>query len=192
VESIAASLRKYGYRGPERPAEVACWLEAQGEDINTLVASAKTSARERRPRQEAFRRALLLAYEGRCAITGCDVETALNWAGLKFFDTDHRDPPRYLFHAIIDADETFDGGNYEAARAQYEAAAEDTALVDWEAMGKAAGMSAEEAHAWRASENLQNRVLEPEELGPMAALLASPESAGITGQVISVDGGYKV
>jgi len=26
----------------------------------------------------------------------------------------------------------------------------------------------------------------------MAALLAAPESAGITGQVISVDGGYKV
>ena len=68
----------------------------------------------------------------------------------------------------------------------------NTALVDWEAMGKAAGMSAEEAHAWRAGENLQNRVLEPEELGPMAAMLASPESGGITGQVISVDGGYKV
>ena len=68
----------------------------------------------------------------------------------------------------------------------------NTALVDWEAMGKAAGITAEEAHAWRASENLQNRVLEPDELGPMAALLSAPESAGITGQVISVDGGYKV
>lgn len=68
----------------------------------------------------------------------------------------------------------------------------NTALVDLEAMGRAAGISAEAAHAWRASENLQNRVLEPEELGPMAALLAAPESAGITGQVISVDGGYKV
>ena len=68
----------------------------------------------------------------------------------------------------------------------------NTALVDWEAMGKAAGTSAEAAHALRASENLQNRVLEPEELGPMAALLAAPESHGITGQVISVDGGYKV
>ncbi len=68
----------------------------------------------------------------------------------------------------------------------------NTALVDWEAMGKAAGISAEEAYALRAAENLQNRVLEPEELGPMAALLAAPESAGITGQVISVDGGYKV
>lgn len=68
----------------------------------------------------------------------------------------------------------------------------NTALVDWEAMGRAAGISAEAAHAWRASENLQDRVLEPDELGPMAALLASPRSAGITGQVISVDGGYKV
>ena len=41
-------------------------------------------------------------------------------------------------------------------------------------------------------ENLINRILEPEELGPMAVLLASRESHGITGQVISVDGGYKV
>ena len=68
----------------------------------------------------------------------------------------------------------------------------NTALVDWAAMGKAMGISADEAHALRAAENLQDRVLEPEELGPMASLLAAPESAGITGQVISVDGGYKV
>lgn len=68
----------------------------------------------------------------------------------------------------------------------------NTALVDWEGMGKAMGISADEAHALRAAENLQDRVLEPEELGPMASLLAAPESAGITGQVISVDGGYKV
>ena len=68
----------------------------------------------------------------------------------------------------------------------------NTALVDWEAMGRAAGITAEEAHAQRAAENLQHRVLEPEELGPMASLLAAPQSAGITGQVISVDGGYKV
>lgn len=68
----------------------------------------------------------------------------------------------------------------------------NTALVDWDAMGAAMGISADEAHALRAAENLQDRVLEPEELGPMAALLAAPESAGITGQVISVDGGYKV
>jgi enoyl-[acyl-carrier-protein] reductase (NADH) len=33
---------------------------------------------------------------------------------------------------------------------------------------------------------------EPEELGPMALLLVLPKSKGITGQVISVDGGYKI
>jgi NAD(P)-dependent dehydrogenase (short-subunit alcohol dehydrogenase family) len=49
-----------------------------------------------------------------------------------------------------------------------------------------------EFKAFAESENLQKRILEPDELGPMAVLLASPESAGITGQVISVDGGYKV
>lgn len=49
-----------------------------------------------------------------------------------------------------------------------------------------------EFRAFAASENLQKRILEPDELGPMAVLLAAPESAGVTGQVISVDGGYKV
>src|SRR5439155_1789376 len=39
------------------------------------------------------------------------------------------------------------------------------------------------------TENLQRRILEPEELGGMATLLAGPDGAGITGQVISVDGG---
>ena len=80
VETIAASLRKYGYDGADQPAEVARWLEAQGEDINTPVAAAKTTERERRPRQEEFRQALLGAYEGRCAVTGCDVEPALEAA----------------------------------------------------------------------------------------------------------------
>ena len=68
----------------------------------------------------------------------------------------------------------------------------NTALVDWESMGESRGTDANEAYLWAASQNLQERILEPEELGPMAALLAAPESAGITGQVISVDGGYKV
>ena len=47
------------------------------------------------------------------------------------------------------------------------------------------------ARAERA-ENAQRRVLEPEELAGMATLLASEEGAGITGQVISVDGGYRI
>ena len=43
------------------------------------------------------------------------------------------------------------------------------------------------------AENVQKRLVQPEELGPMAVVIAS-ESGGraITGQVISVDGGYKV
>jgi len=68
----------------------------------------------------------------------------------------------------------------------------NTKLVDFDGMGRAMGTDAATAKETVAAENLQHRVLEPEELGPMAALLASKESAGITGQVISVDGGYKV
>ena len=67
-----------------------------------------------------------------------------------------------------------------------------TSLVDFEAMGKAMGTSAEEAQAYAERDNLQHRVLDAEELGPMAALLAGEGGKGITGQVISVDGGYKV
>ena len=68
----------------------------------------------------------------------------------------------------------------------------NTQLVDLEAMASMRHTSVDEESARIASENLQKRILEPEELGPMAALLAADESAGITGQVISVDGGYKV
>jgi NAD(P)-dependent dehydrogenase (short-subunit alcohol dehydrogenase family) len=68
----------------------------------------------------------------------------------------------------------------------------NTKLVNLDAMARARGTDVASEHARIAAENLQNRVLEPEELGPMAALLAADESAGITGQVISVDGGYKV
>ncbi len=65
----------------------------------------------------------------------------------------------------------------------------NTQLVDWDALAMQWGTDAEGARNRASAENLQNRVLEPEELGPMATLLASDEAAGITGQVISVDGG---
>ena len=42
------------------------------------------------------------------------------------------------------------------------------------------------------ADNAQHRVLEPEELTGMATLLASDDGAGITGQVITVDGGYRL
>jgi NAD(P)-dependent dehydrogenase (short-subunit alcohol dehydrogenase family) len=68
----------------------------------------------------------------------------------------------------------------------------NTSLTDWDAMARAQHRTPEEVRARAEAENLQHRVLEPEELGPMAALLASPDGAGSTGQVISVDGGYRV
>ena len=80
AESIARSLDKYGYRGPARRSDIANWLRAQGGDIDTFVAGARKAERERRPSQAAFRRDLLAAYAGRCALTGCDVESALEAA----------------------------------------------------------------------------------------------------------------
>jgi NAD(P)-dependent dehydrogenase (short-subunit alcohol dehydrogenase family) len=59
--------------------------------------------------------------------------------------------------------------------------------------GKALGATAEALKALAEADNVQKRLVEPEELGPMAALIASEQGGkAITGQVISVDGGYKV
>jgi meso-butanediol dehydrogenase / (S,S)-butanediol dehydrogenase / diacetyl reductase len=68
----------------------------------------------------------------------------------------------------------------------------NTKLIAIERMAERMGTDVAGAKSFLARDNLLGRILEPEELGPMAALLAAPESAGITGQVISVDGGYKV
>jgi meso-butanediol dehydrogenase/(S,S)-butanediol dehydrogenase/diacetyl reductase len=68
----------------------------------------------------------------------------------------------------------------------------NTRLINLDRMAQRMGTDSEGAKAYLARDNLLGRILEPEELGPMAALLAAPESAAITGQVISVDGGYKV
>jgi 3-hydroxybutyrate dehydrogenase len=67
-----------------------------------------------------------------------------------------------------------------------------TSLLDFERIAEREGTTAEEAEARAASEVLQHRVLDPEELTGMATLLAADDGRGITGQVISVDGGYKV
>jgi NAD(P)-dependent dehydrogenase (short-subunit alcohol dehydrogenase family) len=68
----------------------------------------------------------------------------------------------------------------------------NTSLVDWDRIAGAQGISPGEAQARSARESAQNRVLEPEELAGMATLLASADGGGITGQVISVDGGYRL
>ncbi len=68
----------------------------------------------------------------------------------------------------------------------------NTSLLDWDMLGAAWGVDAATAKARASAECLQNRIIEPDELGPMAVLLASDDGHGITGQVLSVDGGYKV
>jgi len=68
----------------------------------------------------------------------------------------------------------------------------NTRLVDWNVLAAMYGTDAEGARKLAENDALQRRILEPEELGPMAVLLASEQAAGITGQVISVDGGFRV
>lgn len=67
-----------------------------------------------------------------------------------------------------------------------------TSLVDFDRIARSRGTTAAEEEERAASENLQHRVLEADELAGMATLLASADGRGITGQVLSVDGGYKV
>jgi len=68
----------------------------------------------------------------------------------------------------------------------------NTSLVDWDAIARRQGVAVDEAQAVARAANAQHRILEPEELTPMVSLLVGDEGAGITGQVISVDGGYGI
>jgi NAD(P)-dependent dehydrogenase (short-subunit alcohol dehydrogenase family) len=68
----------------------------------------------------------------------------------------------------------------------------NTSMIDWERMAAARGTTVEAVQESAHADSLQRRVLEPEELAGMATLLVSDDGRGITGQVISVDGGYKV
>lgn len=68
----------------------------------------------------------------------------------------------------------------------------NTSLVDFDRIGVRSGVTADEARARAEADNAQRRVLEPAELAPMAVLLVSDAGAGITGQVINVDGGYRL
>ena len=67
-----------------------------------------------------------------------------------------------------------------------------TDLVSFEKIGAAQGIDASAARQRAEAENAQRRILEPDELGPMVVLLASAGGAAITGQVIGVDGGYRL
>ncbi len=68
----------------------------------------------------------------------------------------------------------------------------NTSLVDFERLAAARGISPAQARSEAEADSAQRRILEPGELAPMAVLLASEAGGGITGQVISVDGGYRL
>jgi NAD(P)-dependent dehydrogenase (short-subunit alcohol dehydrogenase family) len=68
----------------------------------------------------------------------------------------------------------------------------NTRLSDWNLVGMMMGVAPEEAKRIAESQNIQRRIIEPEELGAMAAMLASDAARAVTGQVISVDGGFMV
>ena len=68
----------------------------------------------------------------------------------------------------------------------------DTALLDFERMAKSRGTTADTERERAASENVQHRILDPNELAGIATLLAGADGGGITGQIISVDGGYRI
>ncbi|OHV34162.1 MULTISPECIES: SDR family NAD(P)-dependent oxidoreductase [Pseudofrankia] len=68
----------------------------------------------------------------------------------------------------------------------------NTSMLDFERIARARRTSVEAEEERARSESLQHRVLEADELAGMAVLLAGHDGRGITGQVISVDGGYKV
>ena len=67
-----------------------------------------------------------------------------------------------------------------------------TDLVSFEQLGASQGVDGATARKRAEAESAQGRIMAPEELGAMVILLASDAGAPITGQVIGVDGGYRL
>ncbi|GIF52033.1 NAD(P)-dependent dehydrogenase (short-subunit alcohol dehydrogenase family) [Asanoa ferruginea] len=67
-----------------------------------------------------------------------------------------------------------------------------TSAIDWDVIGARSGISGAEARDRVTADIAQRRVLDAEELGAVAVLLASDAGAAITGQVWHVDGGWRL
>jgi NAD(P)-dependent dehydrogenase (short-subunit alcohol dehydrogenase family) len=68
----------------------------------------------------------------------------------------------------------------------------DTSRIDWERKAAREGITAAEAKQSAENESLQRRILDPTEIADTVAFVVSPAGSGITGQIISVDGGFRV
>ena len=78
VDSVEGAIVKLADRSPVEPFYA--WA-----DGSTVIASQPevTAPTPIRPEQERFRKDLLKAYHGRCAVTGCDIEQLLDAAHLR-------------------------------------------------------------------------------------------------------------
>lgn len=83
---LPPQLRRVGFTG-STVEEALIFLDQHPEIDHQLVERETPEPafgrRERRPDQDRLRSALLEAYEGRCALTGCDVEALLDAAHLR-------------------------------------------------------------------------------------------------------------
>jgi 3-hydroxybutyrate dehydrogenase/3-oxoacyl-[acyl-carrier protein] reductase len=68
----------------------------------------------------------------------------------------------------------------------------NTAMVDFAKTAQHLGVTEAEARAYATDKAALRCIMEPEDIAAMALLLVSPEGARITGQALSVDGGYRL
>ena len=68
----------------------------------------------------------------------------------------------------------------------------NTRLVDCNVLCMMTRTTAEAAKQFAEGQNIQKRIVEPDELGATAAMLASDAASAVTGQFISVDRGFMV
>jgi 3-hydroxybutyrate dehydrogenase len=68
----------------------------------------------------------------------------------------------------------------------------NTGLADVDNVARRRGVDPESVRQAMYADSVQRRILEPDEIAPMAVLLGSEEGRAITGQVIGVDGGFRI
>lgn len=68
----------------------------------------------------------------------------------------------------------------------------DTELNDWNLIGEDWGVEPEAAYNIATKQNAQHRMLDPQEVASTVCYLNSTVARGITGQILNVDGGYKL